>query len=192
MSDIKNQIVKVSAIEQRGQDATKFKVVAENGNSFVFKRTKADGTQTQQYTQVFGTPPIQVGQIVKVGYEEKSFQGTAYNQLVSIYPYTPKPGEHVDFNSSPEVQQTAPAQNYQTTNRDDSIVRQVAFKGAIELVASGKLPLQQASILEWTGKLEQIIKGTFTPEVAELPVIDQETPAQSDLGGIRVEDIPFS
>jgi len=73
-----------------------------------------------------------------------------------------------------------------TNPSDKSIIRQVAFKGAIELVAAGKVGLEQVHGL--TDKFDRIIQATALPSLLppqeELPVIQQGE-------DIDVESIPF-
>ena len=185
MSNIQNKIVRVKEILSK--EGGKYSLVADNGDRFSFKQNKTDGSKTQQYIQAFEEKGVlQAGQVIKVGYTDEEFNGRAYKKLVSVYPYTPKPGEVVSFGSG---ENSAPGPTKSTTRavNDSLIVRQVAFKGAIEVITAGQAPISDAKQL--TDTFQGIIEGKPEPEshTEQLPVIQQETPVED----INVEDIPF-
>lgn len=187
MSNIQNKIVRVKEILSK--EGGKYSLVADNGDKFSFKKTKTDGSTTQQYIQAFEEKGVlQTGQIVKVGYTDEEFNGHQYKKLVSVYPYTPKAGEVVSYGSA---ESSRPDTTKSTTRgfNDSLIVRQVAFKGAVELITAGKAAIGDAR--ELTNRFQDIIeepKGEVpTAKSDELPVIQQE----DHVADINVEDIPF-
>lgn len=182
---IKNLISEIKEVLVK--EGGKYVLVVASGERFNFKKLKADGSITQQYIQMYEEKgELRPGTLVKVGYEEAEYKGVNYNKLVSVYPYTPKPGEVV---SQPKTETPTPRQEQ---TRDSSIVRQVAFKGTVELIISGKIVLAkdlESSVREWTDKFQRIMEArALDNPIQELPTVTEETPANSIP---TVEDIPF-
>ena len=153
------------------QGSAIIKIKDEKGLTYSFFMKKQDGSESKAYE---GYKKFQLGDTVEIHYSEQ--QRTTSDGK----PYTARSiaffGEKVS--GSAQAQNASPRGSQSV--KSDSIIRQVAFKGAIEMAVAGKIDL--VAVEKYTNAFERIIQG-YSSEPA-LPVIQQDEE-------INVEDVPF-
>jgi hypothetical protein len=184
MSDKKGQYGLIKKIKGRN-------IESGQTNTYTVYDKKKDGSISAAWSQLAS---ITIGDTVQVGYAEQ--QGTKDDGS----PYTSRIVRNFnkDIGNGVRQYQSQPKESPRTDrsttssegSRDDLIIRQVAFKGVIELMASQIIvePDVEKSVHKWTDKFSRIIKAQeltdpvkSAPE-EDLPIIEQED---------DTEDIPF-
>lgn len=218
MDNILNKIINIVSKEesktQTGSN-TVVKITDQDGVRYMFFKKKNDGNLSSMAEQ-FRDMGLDEGSNVSIGYvvdsyKDKTGQDRTSNKIIGFREATTKPVQTTiqDKNVAPSPSGNATGANT-GQNRDASIIRQVAFKGIIELVANGKAKLEDVKHYtdlfekiitnELTGKDKFLANGIGKPE--ELPVIQQEQVAPDiqemademarEDDGVRIEDIPFN
>lgn len=176
MNDLIMKAITLSGEERKvtQNGSTIIKIKDEKGLTYSFFMKKQDGSDSKAYE---GYQRFQLGDTVEIHFKEE--QRTTQDGK----PYTARSiaffGEKV---STPAQIQNASPRGSQSV-KDSSIIRQVAFKGAIEMAVAGKIDL--VAVGKYTTIFEDIING-YKPEEPkdELPTINQDEE-------LNVEDVPF-
>jgi hypothetical protein len=165
------------------------KSIGEKGNKFWIKDT--DGEFYSGFTEYQGTPNTEY-QMLKNGNHNDAFQegdqalieytktaGTdkegndvIYKNIKGIYPADMSPKS-----ARVESPRTEANRGQSARSTEDSIIRQVAFKGAVEMAVVGKIDV--VAIEKYTNAFERIIQGhsSLAPEPKEeLPTIQTDEP----------------
>jgi hypothetical protein len=191
-NDLIMKAITLSGEERKvtSQGSTIVKVKDEKGLTYSFFMKKQDGSESKAYE---GYKKFQLGDTVEIHYSEQ--QRTTQDGK----PYTARGIAFFGEKVSPSAQPQNAAPRGLQSVKDNSIIRQVAFKGAVEMAVAGKIDL--VAIEKYTNSFERIIQGypssqsveNASPEASQsvtepptddLPVINQDE-------DINVEDIPF-
>lgn len=117
-----------------------------------------DGKATNMFPNTPGYNVIAEGKTVSITLEKN--EETGYWDILNIADVAGTPTQ-----SAQNGQQVAPApqptQSIPATNRDEQIARQVAFKGAVELIGGGYLKTED--IYNATEDFTKFLMGEFKP-----------------------------
>ncbi len=171
---IYNDTITIESVETKNNKLT---LVAHNRKRYSFWMTKKDGTDSAPYAQ-YKSMELKPGDSVFIGYVIEEYD-TDYgrkqsNKIINFRETNEKP---TLTSSQPQSPRTEPNRGQSSRSTEDSIIRQVAFKGAVEMAVAGKIDL--VAIEKYTNAFERIIQGHSFPAPQlqeELPTIQTDEP----------------
>jgi hypothetical protein len=178
-----NKAITLSAKEEKLQGGKPvIKIKDEKGLTYTVYKQKKDGSTSVAWDQL---QELNIGDTVQISYVEDIKDSPEYGKVTyrTIRAFNKDIGEGMMNASAHEESPRTEANRGQSArSTEDSIIRQVAFKGAIEMAVAGKIDL--VAIEKYTNAFERIIQGHSSPvseSQEELPTIqtDDEPPIDS-------------
>jgi hypothetical protein len=191
---------KLITIRSIGEKGSKF-WIKDTEDEFYSGFTEYQGTPNSEYQMLKNgnhNDAFQEGDQALIEYTktagtDKEGNDVIYKNIKGIYPADTSPKS-----SRTQSPRTEANRGQSARSTEDSIIRQVAFKGAIEMAVAGKIDL--VAIEKYTNAFERIIQGHSSPASEpqeELPTIqrDDEPPVDSfeepPLSDSEIESVPF-
>jgi hypothetical protein len=191
-----NKVITISAEETKQTQYGLVKKIKDEKNlTYSVFQSKRDGSESEAWKQY---KELDLGDTVQIGYveEDKEYEGKKYIAR-TIRNFNKDIGNGVqNYQGSQSKESPRSGQNMKPSDglRDDLIIRQVAFKGVIELMASQIIVEAdvEKSVHKWTDKFSRIIKAQELANPLSQPSeLEEELPTIQQGEDISVEDIPF-
>jgi hypothetical protein len=190
---IANKVIIISSKEEsktKKGDNTVVRITDQDQVKYVYFKKKADGTLSAVAAQ-FKTMDLDEGSVVRIGYvaedytDSKGFTRSS-NKLINVMETN-----EVPVAGTPQKDSTGILGSSRAVSGgfEASITRQVAFKGAIELIRDGILPI--AEIGKTTDEFERLLRraALTNPFKDDAPAEDLPTIQVEESSGTPFDDI---